>query len=97
MSGQPALTERRTLLTSMLDAVYVDTVEEKLIAAIRPQPAFQPLFEIATTCEGSNVVLIKDPPSAADEPGAADLCSWWSRGREPVSKSRALVRCRRLK
>ena len=38
------LTERRKLLMSMLDAVYVDTVEEKAIVAIRPKPAFQHLF-----------------------------------------------------
>ena len=46
----------------MLDAVYVDTVEEKSIVAIRPKPAFQLLFEIATTREGSDVVLINEPP-----------------------------------
>jgi hypothetical protein len=46
----------------MLDAVYVDTVEEKAIVAIRPKPAFRALFEIATTREGSGVVVIKEPP-----------------------------------
>ena len=75
------LTERRTLLTSMLDAVFVETVEEKTIAAIRPKPAFRPLFEIATTKEGSDVVLINEPPQPAFEPEAADLCFWWRRGR----------------
>jgi len=55
------LTERRALLTSMLDAVYVDTVEGKSIVAIRPKPAFQLLFEIATTREGNDVVLINEP------------------------------------
>lgn len=43
----------------MLDAVYVDTVEEKAVMAMRTKPAFQPLFETATTHEGSDVVLIK--------------------------------------
>ncbi len=33
------LSERRKLLLTMLDAVYIDTVEEKSIAAIRPKPA----------------------------------------------------------
>ena len=75
------LTERRKLLTSILDAVYVDTVEEKSIVAIRPKPAFQPLFEIATTRKGSDVVLINEPPQADSEPEAADLCFWWRRGR----------------
>ena len=80
------LTERRMLLLAMLDAVYVDTVQEKSIVAIRPKPAFQPLFKIATTREGSDVVLINEPPEASNEPEAADLCFWWRRGREPVSE-----------
>ena len=72
----------------MLDAVYVDTVEEKSVVAIRPKPAFQPLFEIATTRERSDVVLIKEPLQADCEPEAADSCSWWRRGRVelPVQK-----------
>ena len=51
------LSERRQLLLTMLDAVYVDTVEEKSIVAIRPKPAFMPLFDVATTKEGSGVML----------------------------------------
>ncbi len=31
--------ERRKLLTSMLEAVFVDTVEERAIVALRPKPA----------------------------------------------------------
>ena len=50
----------------MLDAVYVDTVEEKSIVAIRPKPAFLPLFEVATTRQGSDVVLINEPPLACN-------------------------------
>ena len=66
---------------TMLDAVYVDTVEEKAIVAIRPKPGFRPLFEIATTREGSDVVLIIEPPQANIEPEAAGSCFWWRRGR----------------
>ena len=33
------LAERRKLLMAMLDAVYVDTVEEKSVVTIRPKPA----------------------------------------------------------
>ena len=64
----------------MLDAVYVDTLEEKAIVAIRPKPAFQPLFEIATTREGSDVILINQPPQADNEPEAVDSCFWLRRG-----------------
>ena len=34
------LGECRRILLTMLDAVYVDTVEERRIVAIRPWPAF---------------------------------------------------------
>ena len=76
--------ERRKLLLTMLDAVYVDTVEEKAIVAIRPKPAFMPLFEVATTREGSEVVLITEkdlPPVGETSPEATSPCLWWRRGR----------------
>ena len=75
------LTERRKLLLAMLKAVYVDTVEAKAIVAILPKPAFRPLIEIASTREGSDVILINEPPEASNEPEAADSCFWWRRGR----------------
>jgi hypothetical protein len=50
---------RRILLT-MFDAIYVDTVEEKRIVAIRPGPAFRPLFEVVTTREDSSIVLVNE-------------------------------------
>ena len=37
------LTERRKLLVTMLDAVYVELKDEKRIVAIKPEPAFRPL------------------------------------------------------
>jgi len=56
---EATVSERRKLLLTMLDAVYVDTVDTKAIVAIRPKPAFQALFEIATTRKGSDVTLDK--------------------------------------
>jgi hypothetical protein len=35
----------------------VDTIEEKSVVAIRPKPAFRPIFEIATTRAGSAITL----------------------------------------
>ena len=46
----------------MLEAVYVDTVEERAIVALKPKPAFRAPFQIATTREGSGVVLYKENP-----------------------------------
>ena len=80
--------ERRKLLMTMLDAVYVDAREEKAIVAIKPKPPFRPVFEVATTKEDSNVMLIKEPPELHD-PEAR--CFWWRRGRVelPVQKKSA--------
>ena len=38
----------------------VDTFEEKSVVAIRPKPAFQPIFEVATTSAGSGIALINE-------------------------------------
>ena len=80
------LTERRKLLMAMLDAVYVDTVEEKSVVAIRTKPAFRSIFELATTRAGSGIVLINKTPPDPEGLEAESLCSWWRRGRvEPPS------------
>ena len=79
--------QRREMLVTMLDAVYVECREEKRVVAIRAKPAFRPLFEIASTIEGSQVVLIvesegEDRESPADADDSATIpCSWWRRGR----------------
>ena len=85
------LMEQRKLLMTMLDAVYVDTVEEKSIVAIRPKPAFQHLFEIATTREGGDVVLMNEPPPTDIEPEAAGSCCWWRRGRVELDLKHGLA------
>ena len=66
---------------------------------IVPKPSFRPLFAIATTREGSGVVLVHDEPDdglgqgAKQEPPdggpeAPEPCFWWRRGRVelPVQK-----------
>ncbi len=73
----------------MLDAVYVDS-KENMIVAIKPKAPFKPVFEVATTRKGSEVVLVHDTevePQIAGQPPPhgdgleADSCSWWRRGR----------------
>ncbi len=74
--------ERRDLTASLLDTVYVDIRGSQSVVGIRPRAAFRPLFEAVTTASGSGVVLVpatQQPP--AGEPGAADRCLWWRRGR----------------
>ena len=90
------LEERRKLLLTMMDAVYVDAKEERRIVAIGPRPAFRPLLEIATTRESSGIVLVtgKDLENANQPPpdgheADSNLCPWWRRGRVelPVQKT----------
>ena len=56
---------------------------------LSPDNPSRPLFEVATTREGSDVALINEPPLANNEPEAADSCFWWRRGRVelPVQKN----------
>ncbi len=90
------LGERRQILLTMLDAAYLDTVEERTIVAIKPRPAFRPLFEIATMREDSGIYLINERdlensnrPPAHEQVAEADSCFWWRRGRVelPVQKT----------
>jgi hypothetical protein len=74
------LGERRQLLMTMLEGVYVDAKEEKRIVALKPKPAFKALFQIATTKEGSGIILYNEKTLAGCE-SPDGSCSWWRRGR----------------
>ena len=74
------LSERHKVLATMLEAVYVDAAEPSAVVAIRPKPAFRPLFQVAATREGSGVVLIKEEPPGHDQRAETDPCLWWRRG-----------------
>ena len=81
------LTERRRLLLTMLDAVYVDAKEDKCIVAVKPKPPFRPIFQVATTREGSGIILMNEPPDSHPE---AQSCFWWRRGRVELPVQRSL-------
>ena len=91
------LAECHRILTSMLEAVCVDAVEEKRIVAIIPKPACRPVFQVATTREGSGVVLIRQDPQPVEAEGLATPCSWWRRGRVelPVQQAPSGIYSRR--
>ena len=76
---QSSMTERRSLLLAMLEAVYVDHKENNAVVAIQPQPAFRAVFQVVTTRPDSGVILIKEPPDPSQR--ALHPCSWWRRGR----------------
>jgi hypothetical protein len=83
VSGQGEVIGAPDLATVRLGLEAVrDTVEEKAIVALKPKPAFQALFQIATTREGSSLVLIKEIlPELQGKPDESASCSWWRRGR----------------
>ena len=81
------LEERRKLLLTMLDAVYVDAKESRSIVAVQPKPPFRPVFQVATTREGSGIRLINEPLEDSPE---ARSCSWWRRGRVELPVQRSL-------
>ena len=70
--------ERRRLLVTMLDAVYVDAKGSRSIVAIKPKPPFRPIFQVAATREGSGIDITKEPLDISN-PEAP--CLWWRRGR----------------
>ncbi len=94
--------ERRRLLLTMLDAVYVDAKEEKRIVAIKPKAPFRPIFQVATTREGSRVHLVKEADlldnnenglegkTALPTHNTAVPCSWWRRGRVELHREHGL-------
>jgi len=72
--------ERRKLLLSILDGVYVEAKELKRVVAIQPKAAFRQIFQVATTKEGSGIFLIKEPPDANQEALNTNPCSGLRRG-----------------
>jgi hypothetical protein len=56
------------------------------IVALKPTPAFKALFQIATTKEGSGVILYNEKTLALSE-SSDDLCSWWRRERVDIAPS----------
>ena len=64
--------------------------KQAVFCVYKPKAPFKPVFEVATTREGSEIALVHDPeaePRIADQPPPhghgleADWCSWWRRGR----------------
>jgi len=60
---------------------------------IRPKPDFHPIFEVATTREGSGIALINQTLLTHDEPEASESCSWWRLGRVGYSLFANTISC----
>jgi len=55
------LTEKRKLLITMLDAVYIDAKKSRSIIAIKPKPPFKPILQVAVSRKESNIRILKEP------------------------------------
>jgi site-specific DNA recombinase len=53
--------ERRRLLLTMLDAIYLDGKKTKSIMTIKPKPPFIPIFRVAVSKNESDVSIINEP------------------------------------
>ncbi len=51
------LEEKRKLLLSVLDCVYMDAKKTKSIVSIKPKPPFVPIFKVAVLSKESNIQL----------------------------------------
>jgi site-specific DNA recombinase len=60
------LEEKHKLLTIMLDAVYVDLLNNRSIVGILPKPAFYRLFESLKQKPDSKVIIFNPKQNAPD-------------------------------
>ncbi len=56
-----SLSERRKVLMTMLDAVYIDVKQTRSIVAVKPKPPFKPILQVAATNKESNIRILKEP------------------------------------
>jgi site-specific DNA recombinase len=54
---EATLDEKHKLLTIMLDAVYIDT-KDNLVIAVKPKPPFKPVFQVAALREKSAIHIL---------------------------------------
>ncbi len=65
---EATLEEKHDLLTIMLDAVYVDLLNNRSIVGILPKPAFYRLFESLKQKPGSKVIIFNPKENAPEVP-----------------------------
>ena len=54
------LTGELGALVGMLDAVYIDT-KNNLIVAVKPKPPFKPVFQVTASRDGSDIRILNEP------------------------------------
>jgi site-specific DNA recombinase len=86
------LEERRQLLLTMLDAVYIDAKQTKSVVALKPKPPFRPVFQVAVARNSSKMRLIKDgDPDSSRPPSVFVVETGESRTPRPMKIARNLL------
>jgi site-specific DNA recombinase len=84
--------EKRHLLLTMLDAVYVDTKLTRSVVALKPKPPFRPIFQVAVSRKGSKIRLIKDgDPDSFGPPSVFVVETGESRTPRPMAATQNLL------
>ena len=84
--------EKRHLLITMLDAVYVDTKLTRSVVALKPKPPFRPIFQVAVSRKGSKIRLIKDgDPDSSGPPSVFVVETGESRTPRPIEATQNLL------
>jgi hypothetical protein len=55
------LSERRKLLLTMIDGIYIDAKIGKRMVIIKAKPPLRPIFQMASVKEGSKIHIINEP------------------------------------
>jgi site-specific DNA recombinase len=63
-------TEKRKIIMTVLDAVYVDAKQTKSIIAIKPRPPFKPIFQVAITKANSDIRIQNEPLNSSSKGSA---------------------------
>ena len=62
-----SLEERKRLLLTVLDAVYIDARGERSIVTLKPKPPLKPVFPVAVAKKGSGLILTNGHPDGSPE------------------------------
>jgi hypothetical protein len=60
--GKATLEEKHRLISSILEAVYVDMVASRSIVGIQPKPSFYPIFDALKNQAGNKIIVFTGSP-----------------------------------
>jgi hypothetical protein len=86
--AQANLSERRKILMTILDAVYIDVKQSRSILAIKPKPPFKPILQVAVTNKNSRIRVLKEPLNSS--PSGSSVFLVEAGEDQPLPRTRVL-------